>query len=76
MMNKNTFKPSTHEAEAGGHLEFTASLFLKCMKVVSAVNITKVTFCYAEGHHGLFDSKLLTRVLSLSPQAAPQCDVS
>lgn len=44
MITKNTFKPSTHEAEAEGHLEFTASLFLKCMKVVSAVSITKVTF--------------------------------
>lgn len=54
MITKNTFNPSTREAEAGGHLEFMASLFLKCMKVVSAVSITNVTFCYAEGHHRLF----------------------
>lgn len=44
MITENSFKPSTHEAEAGGHLEFTASLFLKCMKVVSAVSTTEVTF--------------------------------
>lgn len=54
MITKITFNPSTHEAEAGGHLEFMGSLFLKYMMVVRAVSIIKVTFWYAEGQHRLF----------------------